>query len=294
MSAFEDVLAALGITATNLLTAVDPTATPTNTPADATTAGAAILAKISGGYTLQVFTSSNASWAVPAGLAGAVEAYAGAIGGGGKGQTGTNANNSLFGFGGSSGGFLSKQFDPSTLGATVAVVVGAAASTIGADGGTSSFGSVVTSSPNGNGISSAAGWTFSTSFPGKGGDGGFVTSGSVPTAGQNGGASAQAAGGTGGAASTSAPSGTGNPGGAGGTGVTGALPICGGGGGGGGGARFSSGGAFNSGTGGAGGNGGFPGGGSGAGGCGVGSGGGSNTGGAPGTPANGLVFVLWK
>lgn len=269
----------------------------TGTAAEVATTVAAIRASIAGGYTLQTFTSSNAAWTVPSDLATATTAIAGVIGGGGKGgagQGGTQSTTTLFGgTGGSSGGYISASFDPSTLGSTVAVVVGAGASTAGTDGGTSSFGSIVTSSPNGNGLANVSGYAFTTSFPGKGGDGGTAVSGTSQSNGLTGGDTAQATGGTGGAGSTSTTGGPAAAGSAGGTGVSGTTPICGGGGGGGGGARRNTA-ALSTATGGAGGAGGFPGAGSGGGGAGMAGSSGTGTGGAGGTAPNGLVFVLWR
>jgi hypothetical protein len=114
-------------TAGALLTSFDPSATASNDAiADAAAAGEAIREAIGGGYTLQTFTSSNASWSVPAGLASAVEAYAFAIGGGGKGTAGNTPSGTTPGVGGSSGGYSAEKIDPTALGATLNVTVGAA------------------------------------------------------------------------------------------------------------------------------------------------------------------------
>lgn len=288
-------------TNSNLLTSFSPSASATNTPADAATAGAAIRAAVSGGYTLQTFTSSDAAWTVPPDLASATEAYAGACNGGGKGNPGAtnNINNQfcLGGSGGRDGGYRLEKFDPSTLGSTLNVTIGAAASTDGADGGATSIvdgaTTLVTATAGEGSIATPQGYVPANSKPGSGGAGGDAGIGATPpTDAVDGESSATALGGAGGALITGTSAGTGNTGSAGGTGQTATLPICGGGGGGGGGSRSktSIGGSV---AGGAGGNGGFPGGASGGGGAAQ-SNSGSTTGGAAGTPANGFGFIFWR
>ena len=243
------------------------------------------------GYTLQTFVASNPSWAVPPELAGADKAWAGVIGGGGKGYTGAVVGSSVAyasgGFGGNDGGYTLVPINPSSLASTLAIVIGAAATTSGANGGTSSISSggspLATSTPGVSGISTPEGYQATSSKPGSGGRGGlgFTVSGNQAAAdpGTPGEASATAAGGAGG---------SGSAGGNGSLGATGGLPISGGSGGGGGAGRTGF--AL---TGYAGGNGGYPGGASGGGG-GVGSTGGGGAGGPGGTPAAGFAFLIWK
>ena len=98
---------------------------------------------MAGGYTLQTFTSSDAAWVVPEELKLAGEAYAVAINGGGKGLHGlpltlaTGTPGGATRAGGGNGGYRNEKLDPSTLGTTLAITVGAAATTDGAAGGIS-------------------------------------------------------------------------------------------------------------------------------------------------------------
>lgn len=247
----------------------------------------AIKAAIGGGYTIEVLTSSG-TWTNPGGL---VEFHAGAVGGGGKGGNGaagtSTSTNYVGGDGGSSGGWAFMQIDPADLGSTTSYVVGLGqTATAGADGGQSSFGSFVQSTPDVGGMATVTGFVATSSLPGQGGKGGdsTATSGNGGTAGADGGSSPLASGGAGGAAG-------------GGNGVTGETAVLvgasragGGGGGGGGGVAKSS---PSSATSGNGGNGGFPGGGGGG-------GGGrkhNNTGGTTGTGGNGgngCVILVYK
>ncbi|QKO02428.1 minor tail protein [Mycobacterium phage DroogsArmy] len=263
---------------------------------------AAIRTAVAGGFTLQTFTASDPAWVVPDELRNAATAYAGVIGGGGRGEYGSYVIDNDPGLtgeggkGGSSGGYKVEKFDPSTLGATLAIVVGAAASAVGAHGQPSSIGSLVTSTPNSSGIATELGYQASSSEPGRGGKGGNATTGGPSAStGEAGWSSAAAAGGSGGAWAGHATAGvTAGNGGPGGTGQTSTTPIAGGGGGGGGGGA-SGGGSYTTTTSGAGGDGGFPGGGSG------GSGGLANISVVntsivrpPGIPANGMAFLLWR
>jgi hypothetical protein len=299
--------ATISDTAAGLLTGFSPGATPTADPvADAVAAGEAIRAAIAGGWTLQTFTASDAAWTTPPELLAAVEAFAGAINGGGKGMPGTTANTSTDGIavpggvGGSSGGYkMEKIPDPAALASTLAVVIGAAASTNGANGGVTSISSggtpLVTGITDDSGIATPQGYLLSSSMPGRGGDGGSAVTGTSVASGLDGESSAAAVGGAEGAGNQGTGNRTGTAGSAGATGQTGTTPIAGGGGGGGGGAARVTANSTTA-TGGAGGNGGFPGGGSGGGGAaaagaGVGQ---AVAGGAPGTPAAGLAFLLWR
>lgn len=243
---------------------------------------AAIYAAVAGGYTLQTFTSSNAAWSVPPDLAAAAEAYAFAIGGGGKGGAGGTSGGDGGGAGGSSGGFTSVAIDPSALASTLAITVGAAASTNLSDGGQTKIMSgattLVQSLVDTGSIGLTQGFIESNSSPGRGGRGGPYTASGA----EEGEGNAFAVGGTAGA--NMGGSNPGGPGGDGGTGQTNATPIAGGGGGGGG---AGAGGIGQ--VGGVGGAGGFPGAGSG--------GGGTRSGGsgaASGTPGNGFAALMWR
>jgi hypothetical protein len=142
MSVFDDVLSAFGITASNLLKAVDPTATPTNVAAtDATTAGATILTKIVGGQTIVPFTSSNSAWTIPLGV---TRMFAGVINGGNKGTTGSTSTGGTAagGTGGLDGGYIWGELTLTGLTAgtdTLNITVGAAAGSPGGTGGVSSI-----------------------------------------------------------------------------------------------------------------------------------------------------------
>ena len=272
----------------------------TGTPEEVVTTIEAIRTTVQGGWTLQTFTSSNASWSVPPELAAAVEAYAGVVGGGGKGAAGGTVTTGSAGVaraggaGGVGGGYSVAKFDPAILGSTLAVTVGAAASTSGANGGTSSIGSIVSSIPGAGGIASLTGFIDTSSKPGDGGAGGDAVTNTSATNGAAGSSSALGAGGSGGALYSGSAIGSvsGGTGGKGGAGQTSDTPICGGGGGGGGGGCNAFGGVFPDANGGVGGAGGFPGGASGGGGAGVGNS--SASAGAAGAPANGFGFLLWK
>lgn len=265
----------------NILTTIDPTATPTaDAAADATLAGEAILAAIAGGLTLQTFTSTNAAWPVPPELAASSEAYAIAVNGGGKGGPGVGSS-SVGGLGGSSGGYSAERIDdPSTLASTLNITVGAAASSNLTDGGTTSIVSgadtLVRAVADIGSVSTVQGYVPSNSKPGAGGKGGAANSSTVRI-GTDGESNAFANGGAGGNAQGAAGS-------SGSAGQTASTPIAGGSGGGGGAGAQTS--FLN---GGKGGNGGFPGGGSGGGGS-----SGSGTDGAAGTPGNGFAALLWR
>lgn len=264
----------------------------TGTPTEVQQTIAAIKQAVIGGYTVDTFTS-NGTWNKPANL---LEWYGIVIGGGGKGNPGTtsstNADVRLGGTGGSSGGYIAQQIAPADVPASLSVTVGVAASTNGANGAITSIGSLVSSSPNGSGISSLMGYTPAASTPGAGGAGGQAT-GSAGSAGTAGGSTPLATGGAGGAGKTGG-SGTATAGGAGGTASLTGPTKAGGGGGGGGGGNGSTGSGTK--TGGAGGNGGYPGGGSGGGGAAVGGGtvGSSQVAGQPGTAPNGVAFIIYK
>ncbi|WP_157931023.1 hypothetical protein [Mycobacteroides abscessus] len=263
----------------------------TGTAAEVQQTIAAIKQATIGDYTVDTFTS-NGTWTKPANLR---ECWLIVIGGGGKGMpgttSGTNADVRPGGLGGSSGGYIGQQIAPADIPATLSVTVGPGASTNGADGGITSIGNLVSSSPNGSGISTLAGFTPAASTPGRGGNGGQAT-GSGGSAGQDGGATPLAAGGVGGAGRNS--TGTADAGTAGAAASLTAPTKAGGGGGGGGGGAGST---SSTGTrrGGDGGAGGYPGGGSGGGGSAVGGGTfATQTPGQPGPAPNGAAIIIWK
>lgn len=266
--------------------------TASGTPVEVQQTIAAIKQAVIGGYTVDTFTS-NGTWDKPANL---IEWWGIAIGGAGKGMPGTtSATNSdvrLGGVEGSSGGYIAQQIAPADVPASLSVTVGVGATTNGANGGITSIGSLVSSSPNGSGISMIAGFTPASSTPGKGGAGGQAT-GSAGSAGQPGGSTPLATGGAGGAGKTGG-SGTATAGGDGSPASLTGPTKAGGGGGGGGGGNGSTGSGTK--TGGKGGNGGYPGGGSGGGGAAVGGGtvGSSQVAGQPGTAPNGVAFIIYK
>lgn len=239
------------------------------------------------GYTLQTFVASDPAWVVPPDLKVAEVAWAGVIGGGQPGYRGAGVINSVIavaygGEGGIDGGYQLKRFDASTLGETLAVVIGTASVVEGVHGTPSSIGDIVTSAPGVSGIEAPEGYAASTSKPGSGGRGGDswnIQGATAQYPGRPGESSAVGAGGVGGSASG---------GGNGGTGTPDNLPACGGGGGGGGSGRdgFFSGGY-------PGGDGGYPGGGGGGGGGHTASSGPGN-GGPGGDGANGFGFLIWK
>jgi hypothetical protein len=246
---------------------------------EVTTTIEAIRTTVTGGFTLQTFTSSNASWAVPDSLANASEAYAFAINGGQRGGQGTGAGFITPGQGGVNGGYRSEPIDPSTLAATLAVTVGAGGATSLAVGGQSKIMSGATTLVQAlagvGSIGTKQGYIDTTSTPGDGGDGGNGATG------QSGTGNAFASGGAGGAYNGAFSNGS--PGQPGGAGQYTTTPLAGGGGGGGGGGHNGS-----TRSGGAGGNGGFPGGASG----GAGSSSGPNP--QPGTAGNGLCALIWR
>ncbi|AUV61990.1 minor tail protein [Mycobacterium phage SWU2] len=268
----------------------------------ATTVGA-IRTAVAGGFTLQTFTASDPEWVVPPELKNAAVAYAGVIGGGGRGHYGSYSTVNEPGItvaggdGGTHGGYRVEKFDPSTLGETLDIVIGAGASAVATNGEPSSIGSIVTSTPDSSGIATELGYQLTSSAPGSGGKGGSATTqGALAVVGSNGESSAVAAGGNGGAPAWNARVGvTASPGADGASGQTANTPIAGGGGGGGGGGAAGGGGIGSTTRSGAGGDGGFPGGGSG------GSGAGTIRSTAaviiidpPGIPANGFAFLLWR
>lgn len=261
------------------------------TPAEVAQTIEAIQQAVIGGWTVDVFTT-NGTWTKPANL---IECWMIAINGGGRGMPGgtsqTNADIVPGGLGGSSGGYIGQQVDPASIPASVPITVGPGASTNGADGGITSLGSLVSGSPDGSGISTIAGFTPTTSTPGRGGNGGQAT-GSGGSRGQDGGATPLAAAGVGGNGINS--TGTAQAGTAGGNASLSAPTKAGGGGGGGGGGAGST---SSSGTrrGGDGGAGGYPGGGSGGGGSAVGGGTfATQTPGQPGPAPNGAAIIIYK
>ncbi|WP_255801156.1 hypothetical protein [Mycobacteroides abscessus] len=261
------------------------------TPAEVAQTIEAIQQAVIGGWTVDVFTT-NGTWTKPANL---IECWMIAINGGGKGMPGgtsqTNADIVPGGLGGSSGGYIGQQIDPASIPASVPITVGPGASTNGADGGITSLGSLVSGSPDGSGISTIAGFTPTTSTPGRGGNGGQAT-GSGGSRGQDGGATPLAAAGIGGNGINS--TGTAQAGTAGANASLSAPTKAGGGGGGGGGGAGST---SSSGTrrGGDGGAGGYPGGGSGGGGSAVGGGTfATQTPGQPGPAPNGAAIIIYK
>lgn len=276
------------------------------TPEEAEAAVTEIRIVTVAGYTLYVFTASDPTWSVPAPLANAIEAWAGVIGGGGRGFVGSADEDLDYvtlpgGLGGTHGGYIVNPFDPLTLGATLAITIGTAASSAGTNGNPSSIVNGATtlseSVPGVSGIATPQGDVTAEAAPGNGGDGGSATgpinlATSFATAGRQGGSTTAAVGGAGGTASAGSGSGTAGNGSNGSAGRTDALPIRGGsGGGGGGGASRYSGSA----TGGNGGNGAFPGGAGGGGGAAMSNGTiYSQTGGTPGTAANGIAWILCR
>ncbi|AVR76614.1 minor tail protein [Mycobacterium phage Coog] len=256
----------------------------------------AIKNAVAGGYTIYTFTTSDPAWVLPHDASFGTGIV---IGGGGKGETGGSGSGARQGGrGGSSGGYIAQDLDFTGLTpgeSTLAITVGAGATTAGADGQRSSIvastGVLLESIPNVNGISDLRGYIGTTSAPGRGGKGGNADheAGTV-TQGEDG-ESTNAVGGTGGV-STASP-GTGGRGGDGGNGDVASPVKFGGAGGGGGGSRLNPSGLQSS-TGGRGGDGGYPGGGSGGGGACSGGPTSSTTPGASGTAPPGLVVILIK
>ncbi|QGJ94796.1 minor tail protein [Mycobacterium phage Blinn1] len=257
----------------------------------------AIKNAVAGGYTIYTFTTSDPAWVIPPEASFATGIV---IGGAGRGDTGGfGRGNQIGGFGGSSGGYLAQDLDLTGLtpgGDTLAITVGAGATTPGADGQRSSIvastGTLLQSIPNVNGISDLRGYIGTTSAPGRGGKGGDAnTNAGTVTPAENG-ESGNAVGGIGGT-STASP-GTGGRGGDGGDGDVASPVKFGGAGGGGGGSRINTSGLQSS-TGGRGGDGGYPGGGSGGGGAVSGpSTSASLIPGQAGTAPPGLVVILVK
>ncbi|AOT24773.1 minor tail protein [Mycobacterium phage Isiphiwo] len=257
----------------------------------------AIKNAVAGGYTIYTFTTSDPAWVLPPDASFATGIV---IGGAGRGDTGGfGQGNQIGGLGGSSGGYLAQDLNLAGLTpgvSTLAITVGAGATTAGADGQRSSIvastGTLLQSIPNVNGISDLRGYIGTTSAPGRGGKGGDAnTSAGTVTPAENG-ESTNAVGGIGGT-STASP-GTGGRGGDGGNGDVASPVKFGGAGGGGGGSRINTSGLQSS-TGGRGGDGGYPGGGSGGGGAVSGpSTSASLVPGQAGTAPPGLVVILIK
>ncbi|AVJ50238.1 minor tail protein [Mycobacterium phage Mendokysei] len=282
----------------------------TGTPSEVATVVASMRTAVLEGWNIAIFTTSNPAWLVPENT---VQMIGCVINGGGKGGTGRQSSGgngsgtaAPGGTAGSSGGYLSAELDLTgvTPGeSTLSIVVGAAATSAGTDGGQSSIsiGSTVllAGAPNANGIASAQGLLPTTSRPGAGGVGaGIALNGDgnalVNVPGTPGEDSGVAKGGQAGAsafASGLPSTATGQAGSKGGDGIAASVPICGGAGGGGGGAGIG-GYSLVIAAGGNGGDGGFPGGGSGGGGAVS-----STLSRSPGTggiPGNGLVAILYK
>ncbi|AOT25765.1 minor tail protein [Mycobacterium phage Tortellini] len=273
--------------------------TATGTPAEVAQAIEAIRVAVYGGYIVETIVSDQ-TWTRPFDPAECLEFWAVPVGGGGRGQTGDTARPGTDevrtvdgGLGGIDGGYNAVQLDPASIPGTVACTIGPAASTPGATGGVTSFGSLAQSVPGIGAISNGVGFLASASKPGRGGDGGSAFMSRVNSTtytsspGKAGEGSALAAGGAAGAAN-------GGTGGAGATAPMDGERKAGGGGGGGGGGRAGN--QTGTITGGTGGNGGFPGGASGGGGAAM----NINTigfnvaPGQPGTPANGCLFLIYK
>jgi hypothetical protein len=270
------------------------------TPAEVATTVAAIKTAIGGGFTLETFTTNAPSWLIPPGV---TEITGIVINGGSKGfngsTSGTSGTIAFGGAGGPGGGYISQVLNltgltPGT--STLAITVGAAASTAGTAGGQSkivaSTGTLLQGSPGVGGITIKEGLIATASAPGSGGEGGqglFVSSSVSASAGKAGTSSGIATGGAGGDGGAGIGVAA-DPGKAGAAGNASNVPLCGGGGGGGGGGRSSA--PSGSATGGAGGNGGYPGGGSGGGGGAASPVG--RTAGVAGTPANGFVALIYK
>ncbi|MBU8833382.1 hypothetical protein [Mycolicibacterium goodii] len=268
--------------------------TATGTPAEVAQAIEAIRDAVVNGYTVATFTTNDPAWLIPAGI---VEMTGGVIGGGGRGELGGSGTGSpTGGDGGSSGGYLSKRLDLTGLTPgvdTLAITVGAAATTAGTNGGISriaaSTGTLLESIPNANGIALLEGYLTTGSAPGRGGKGGDAGNGTA-TDGLPGESTSLATGGPGGVASTGG--GTGNAGGDGQNGDAAGNPKCGGAGGGGGGGKGVN--TSIATTGGKGGKGGYPGGGSGGGGAARAGLSGLATPGPTDTPGHGLVWLIYK
>lgn len=306
MNLFEKTLEALVGIPAGILNGFNPNAVVSGgAQAAAVATGEAIRTAILGGWTLQVWTASNAAWTVPDEMRYALEAWVFAIGGGARGEAGStleNADNviTLGGRSMPSGGYIGKRiWTPTDLASTLAIVVGAASGSAGVNGALTTVHSgatlLVESIPGVSGIDHPLGPQLTSACPGNGGRGGDAmvpasTTGQYATDGEDGQSTFGALGGLGGAKSlgnSAASAGT-----SGGAGVTGAAPVIGGAGGAGGGGHSRYGGSP---TGGNGGNGGYPGGASGSGGAAASNGTiYSPTGGTPGTAGNGLAWALWR
>jgi hypothetical protein len=133
------------------------------------------IAALGGAVNYQAFTASG-TWTKPSGLSANAVVYFELVGGGGSGGARTRgAGNTGYVSGGGGGGFISKFVQASTLGATVAVTVGAggvavtAGSNVSADGntgGTSSFGSYSVAGGAGGGANGNASPSLATATHG--------------------------------------------------------------------------------------------------------------------------------
>lgn len=221
---------------------------PLNGVADSVDNHEVRIVALENGGTMTVY-SGNGTWTNLGGRIGVAVTNGGQAGQNGQGNDGVQR------LGGSHGGYVYREFDCSSLPATVAITIGAPGSTEAQGGGISSFGTFLVGVSGTGGVQTRRGALATTSMPGSGGNNG---GGLTNSAGFPGGSSALAAGGAGGAGSGGYVA---DPGGAGGSVDTGSFTPCGGGGGGAGGGSSTT-----SGYGGNGGNGGSPGGGGGAGG----------------------------
>ena len=134
---------------------------------------AASTAALDASYGLQFFTSSNASWSIPASALKVT-----VIGGGGNGGTSTgSAKVNAAGAGGGGGGAVSiRRYTGLTIGASASITVGAAANASSFTAG----GVTITANGGANGGST------STTTAGAGGAGGTASGGSINISGQAG------------------------------------------------------------------------------------------------------------